>query len=142
MCIFQSKIEQYIQDSARKTVLVAHRQAWSWQDEWCHLTINDIRLLEEDLKQDLSKKNPVDSTNQRNSETDDTSRNPATAKRLSKAELNLFKDSPKEIKRRSNQATEELILGIRMTSIEETSDSSYETPDSEDEFVDALGEFC
>lgn len=29
-------------------MLRAHRQAWSWQDEWTGLTIADIRLLEQE----------------------------------------------------------------------------------------------
>eukprot|EP00794_Sanderia_malayensis_P014394 gene14394-15893_t len=131
----QSKIEQYIQDSARKTVMVAHRQAWSWQDEWCDLTMDDIRLLELNLQKELSGE-PVEHDKGATSKDDGI---PEIVTKISKAEVTLYKDSPKEIRQRSVQLTDEIILGLRMTCIEETSDSSYETPDSdEDEFVDAL----
>ncbi|KAJ8263704.1 hypothetical protein COCON_G00161610 [Conger conger] len=43
----QSKIERFIHDvGLRKVMVRAHRQAWCWQDEWCGLTMEDIRQLE------------------------------------------------------------------------------------------------
>lgn len=36
-------------------MLRAHRQAWAWQDEWVGLTMKDIRALEEDAAEYLSK---------------------------------------------------------------------------------------
>lgn len=35
---------------------MGHRQAWVWQDEWCGLTIDDIRQLEEETQRVLAKK--------------------------------------------------------------------------------------
>uniref|UniRef100_H3A2P8 Phosphatidylinositol transfer protein membrane associated 1 n=1 Tax=Latimeria chalumnae TaxID=7897 RepID=H3A2P8_LATCH len=53
----QSKIEQFIHDvGLRKVMLRAHRQAWCWQDEWCNLTMADIRLLEEETARMLAQK--------------------------------------------------------------------------------------
>ena len=43
----QRKIEGFIQDFCfRKTMLKGHLQAWTWQDEWHGLTIEDIREIE------------------------------------------------------------------------------------------------
>lgn len=52
----QSKIERFIHDVAlRKTMLKAHSQAWTWQDEWHGLTMEDIRAIERETA-DLLKK--------------------------------------------------------------------------------------
>lgn len=40
----------------RKTMLRAHRQAWAWQDEYFGLTIDDIRLLEQETQEALKAK--------------------------------------------------------------------------------------
>jgi hypothetical protein len=53
---FQGKIEQFIHDGLRRPMLMGHRQAWVWQDEWCGLTINDIRELEKETQRMLAKK--------------------------------------------------------------------------------------
>lgn len=37
-------------------MLMGHRQAWVWQDEWYGLTIDDIRQLEEETQRVLAKK--------------------------------------------------------------------------------------
>ncbi|XP_043940084.1 membrane-associated phosphatidylinositol transfer protein 1 [Protopterus annectens] len=53
----QSKIEQFIHDvGLRKVMLRAHRQAWCWQDEWCDLSMEDIRQLEEETARMLAQK--------------------------------------------------------------------------------------
>ncbi|XP_067883020.1 membrane-associated phosphatidylinositol transfer protein 1-like, partial [Heterodontus francisci] len=53
----QSKIEQFIHDiGLRRVMLRAHRQAWCWQDEWSHLTMDDIRRLEEETARMLAQK--------------------------------------------------------------------------------------
>ena len=61
--IFQGKIEQFIHDGLRKPMLMGHRQAWVWQDEWYGLTIDDIRELECETQAMLAKKmgNPASS---------------------------------------------------------------------------------
>lgn len=61
-------------------------------------------------------------------------------RRSLKADLSMkLIDSPKQLK--NEQSTEEIILGIRMTSIEEDSEEGYLTPESDDEYVDAVGMF-
>ncbi|XP_072356501.1 membrane-associated phosphatidylinositol transfer protein 1-like, partial [Scyliorhinus torazame] len=53
----QSKIEQFIHDvGLRRIMLRAHRQAWCWQDEWCDLTMEDIRELEEETARALAQR--------------------------------------------------------------------------------------
>lgn len=37
----------------RKTMVRAHRQAWAWQDEWCGLTMDDIRQIEKQTQEAL-----------------------------------------------------------------------------------------
>ncbi|THD27193.1 Membrane-associated phosphatidylinositol transfer protein 1 [Fasciola hepatica] len=53
----QKRVEQFIHDSAlRKTMVRAHRQVWTWQDEWYGLTIEEIRQLEEETARALASK--------------------------------------------------------------------------------------
>lgn len=51
----QYKVEQYIHDYLRKTLVLAHRQAWAWQDEWHGLTIEQIREMEKETQECLAK---------------------------------------------------------------------------------------
>ncbi|XP_031549781.1 membrane-associated phosphatidylinositol transfer protein 2-like [Actinia tenebrosa] len=50
----QNKIEHFIHCGLRRPMLMGHRQAWVWQDEWYGLTMEDIRKLEEETKAILS----------------------------------------------------------------------------------------
>ena len=53
----QSKIERFIHDVAlRRTMLRAHSQAWTWQDEWHGLTMEDIRAIERETALLLEKR--------------------------------------------------------------------------------------
>ena len=53
----QAKIERFIHDIAlRKTMVRAHRQAWTWQDEWYGLTMDDVREIERQTQLALAKK--------------------------------------------------------------------------------------
>ncbi|BHF66777.1 Membrane-associated phosphatidylinositol transfer protein 2 [Sparganum proliferum] len=53
----QSKIESFIHDIAiRRTMVSAHRQAWTWQDEWYGLTMAEIRRLEAETAKALAEK--------------------------------------------------------------------------------------
>lgn len=43
----QSRVERLVSDSVlRSMILMSHRQAWCWQDEYVDLTIDDVRKLE------------------------------------------------------------------------------------------------
>ena len=53
----QTKIEKFIHDIAlRRTMVRAHRQAWTWQDEWFGLTMDDIREMEKQVQEKLAEK--------------------------------------------------------------------------------------
>lgn len=53
----QTKLEKFIHDTAlRKTMQTAHCQAWSWQDEWFGLTMDDIREIERQTQLALKQK--------------------------------------------------------------------------------------
>lgn len=51
----QYKVEQFIHDYVRKTLVRAHRQAWAWQDEWHGLTMENIREMERQTQECLAK---------------------------------------------------------------------------------------
>lgn len=51
----QYKVEQFIHDYIRKTLVRAHRQAWAWQDEWYGLTMEQIREMERETQECLAK---------------------------------------------------------------------------------------
>lgn len=50
----QSRVEKSIADSVlRNMLLVTHRQAWTWQDEYNKLTMDDVRKLEAETQRYL-----------------------------------------------------------------------------------------
>lgn len=52
----QGKVEQWIMKSmVRDVLLLGHKQAFCWMDEWFDLTIDDLRKIEEETKQLLDK---------------------------------------------------------------------------------------
>lgn len=51
----QYKVEQFIHDYIRKTLVRAHRQTWAWQDEWHGLTMENIREMEKETQECLAK---------------------------------------------------------------------------------------
>ncbi|CAL8076921.1 unnamed protein product [Calicophoron daubneyi] len=70
----QKRIEQFIHDYAlRKTMVRAHRQVWTWQDEWYGLTIEDIRKLEQETARALAKKMAEDDANEAEIQIDNSS---------------------------------------------------------------------
>jgi hypothetical protein len=53
----QSRVEKLISESVlRHMILVSHRQAWCWQDEYVDLTIDDVRELEAETQKYLNMK--------------------------------------------------------------------------------------
>lgn len=50
----QTRVEQFIQNYCRDTILEAHRQTWLWQDEWTGLNMTDIRNIEADTQKYLT----------------------------------------------------------------------------------------
>nr|CAG4641444.1 EOG090X00NX [Eurycercus lamellatus] len=67
----QAKIERFIHEIAlRKTMVRAHRQAWTWQDEWFNLTMEDIREIERQTQAALAQK--MGSANSNNASFEDS----------------------------------------------------------------------
>ena len=42
----QSRVEDYVQRAVRDVLLVGHRQAVAWLDQWIHMTSDDVRRFE------------------------------------------------------------------------------------------------
>lgn len=50
----QTKVEQFVHDYIRKTLVRAHRQAWAWQDEWHGLSMDQVREMEREVQNCLA----------------------------------------------------------------------------------------
>ncbi|CAK1551088.1 unnamed protein product [Leptosia nina] len=46
----QTKVEDYVQSAIREILLLGHRQAFTWMDEWFNMTIDDVRNYEKDMQ--------------------------------------------------------------------------------------------
>ena len=116
-------------------MLVGHRQAWSWQDEWHGLTIEDIRQLEKQAQLELSKR-----IGELSGELMETSAiNDQISAENSAVELIpalKCDDNKIEFLQGHYLTSEEQQLGIHMKHIEQSeSDDEFD----EDAFFDALG---
>ncbi|XP_063077444.1 cytoplasmic phosphatidylinositol transfer protein 1-like [Engraulis encrasicolus] len=45
----QTRVEQFIQKVIRDVLLVGHRQAFAWVDEWYSMTLEDVRRFEDEM---------------------------------------------------------------------------------------------
>ncbi|XP_077290229.1 cytoplasmic phosphatidylinositol transfer protein 1 isoform X1 [Arctopsyche grandis] len=45
----QTKVEDFIQRCIRDILLLGHRQAFAWVDDWVEMTIDDVRVYEEEM---------------------------------------------------------------------------------------------
>lgn len=63
---FQTKVEDFIQRSIRDVLLLGHRQAFAWIDEWYGMTLEDVREYERKIQEQTNKK-----VNQTNGNIDD-----------------------------------------------------------------------
>jgi len=53
---FQTKVESWLQKSmVRDILLLGHKQAFCWMDEWFGLTMDDIRRIEDETRDYLAK---------------------------------------------------------------------------------------
>jgi len=137
--------------------MVGHRQAWSWQDEWYGLTIEDIRELEKETQLELSKRmdlmesgnsGPNTNNNQLHEEAQDAA--PSMETRGPRADDNSdgvtssvanslnFKHRNSSIQAITNQ---ERLLEIHMKHIEQLSDDGLDEDDDDRNslYFDALG---
>lgn len=46
----QTKVEDYVQGAIREILLLGHRQAFAWMDEWFNMTIEDVREYEREMQ--------------------------------------------------------------------------------------------
>lgn len=152
----QSKIENFIQNGLRNPMLVGHRQAWSWQDEWYGLTIEDIRQLEKQAQMELSKRMEFNSDeksksfvkhNQNNNSPNDSTLLAAndvsslsTPNKTCNSNVDYdFSHMNSSISAVTNQ---ERLLEIHMKHIEEIDSDDTGDDDNDDEsFYDALDYF-
>lgn len=53
---FQTKVEDFIQKCVRDVLLLGHRQAFAWIDEWLDMSIEDVREYERQKQQENNEK--------------------------------------------------------------------------------------
>ncbi|XP_075977918.1 cytoplasmic phosphatidylinositol transfer protein 1 [Anticarsia gemmatalis] len=46
----QTKVEDYVQGAIREILLLGHRQAFAWMDDWYNMTIEDVREYEREMQ--------------------------------------------------------------------------------------------
>lgn len=56
MWAFQSRVEEFIHKSIREILLVGHRQAVAWIDDWYGMTIEDVREYEKKMQQETNER--------------------------------------------------------------------------------------
>lgn len=86
----QTKVEDYVQGAIREILLLGHRQAFAWMDEWYNMTIEDVREYEQEMqaKTNIKLKSTienvdVDSDKNSNSSVPQTPKTPKTPKSTS-----------------------------------------------------------
>ena len=114
-------------------MLMGHRQAWVWQDEWYGLTIADIRKLERETQRMLAKKmGNASDPNLSNLEYDDSTLKRRPLMNTSGSTIELLSQESVEV-----NTTEPLYE----SSPEEARwrIGSFNSSDTDDEFFDAEG---
>lgn len=69
----QTKVEDFIHRSIRDVLLLGHRQAFTWIDEWHGMTLEDVRQYERKIQEETNKK--VRQTNGTNESNETTNTN-------------------------------------------------------------------
>lgn len=52
----QTKVEQYVHSCIQEILLVGHRQAYAWIDEWVGMNMEDLRKYERDMHDSTNRK--------------------------------------------------------------------------------------
>lgn len=52
----QTKVEDFIQRSIRDVLLLGHRQAFTWIDDWYGMTLEDVREYEHKIQEETNRK--------------------------------------------------------------------------------------
>merc|ERR1711874_463299 len=56
MYLMQARIEEFVHKSIREILLVGHRQAFAWVDDWYGMTMEDVREYEARMQQETNEK--------------------------------------------------------------------------------------
>jgi len=56
MYLLQGRIEEFVHKSIREILLVGHRQAFAWIDEWFGMTLEDVRDYEARMQEETNEK--------------------------------------------------------------------------------------
>ncbi|VVC89613.1 unnamed protein product [Leptidea sinapis] len=73
----QTKVEDYVQTAIREILLLGHRQAFTWMDEWYNMTIEDVRNYEKDMQEKTNLKVITALENSQNNEETETCKSQA-----------------------------------------------------------------
>ncbi|KAL6442417.1 hypothetical protein ACFW04_002569 [Cataglyphis niger] len=73
----QTRVEDFIHRCIRDILLLGHRQAFTWIDEWYDMSLEDVRQYEEKMQAETNKK--VRLRNQLNERQPDTSTSPTSS---------------------------------------------------------------
>ncbi|XP_014367265.2 cytoplasmic phosphatidylinositol transfer protein 1 [Papilio machaon] len=76
----QTRVEEYVQGAIRDILLLGHRQAFTWMDEWFNMTIEDVRNYEKDMQEKTNMKIKVCLDNAEESEKAKETSQPQTPK--------------------------------------------------------------
>ncbi|XP_078274297.1 cytoplasmic phosphatidylinositol transfer protein 1-like [Rhinoraja longicauda] len=52
----QTRVEQFVQKVIRDILLIGHRQAFAWVDEWCDMTMDEVREYEKQSQEATNEK--------------------------------------------------------------------------------------
>ncbi|XP_063624821.1 cytoplasmic phosphatidylinositol transfer protein 1 [Cydia splendana] len=52
----QTRVEEYVQGAIREILLLGHRQAFAWMDDWYNMTLDDVRAYEKDMQDKTNSK--------------------------------------------------------------------------------------
>lgn len=53
---FQTRVEDYIHRCIRDVLLMGHRQAFTWIDDWIDMSLDDVRAYERQLQEETNAK--------------------------------------------------------------------------------------
>lgn len=51
----QTRVESYVHQVVREILLLGHRQAFTWVDEWYGMTLDDLRVYEQQMQEETNK---------------------------------------------------------------------------------------
>ena len=52
----QTRVESFVHSAIRDILLLGHKQAFAWIDDWYDLTMEDLRLWEKEIQSETNKK--------------------------------------------------------------------------------------